>query len=124
MGAEESKPSGVSDEAWLNYQREKLQYRREEKERQREVEREQRVREKEEQDRISAENQLKAKQMAVHFAEYMHHCHDCPRWMMIFPGNRERCANARLGLLNSGVDLAFNDTKIQDDMVQMVKNMK
>ncbi len=120
MGSGESKPSHVSDEAWLVSQREKLQYRREKDEKTREDQKN----ENEKQEKISYENKMKSKQVAIHFAEYIHYCHDCPRWMMMFPGNRERCRDARLELLNSSVDLAFNDVKLQDDMVQMVKNMK
>ncbi len=120
MGSAESKPNNVSDEAWLVSQREKLQYRREKDKR----ESEEREKENEKQEKISYENKMKSKQMVIHFAEYIHCCHDCPRWMMAFPGNRERCRDARLELLNSSVDLAFNDVKLQDNMVQLVKNMK
>ena len=107
--------NSVPREAWLATEHDKLQYQREKDERERE--------EREKEKKISIETKLRARQAVVHFAEYMHHCHDCPSWMMVFPGNRERCSDARLALLNSGVDLAFNDVN-QNDMVQMVKNMK
>ena len=99
----------VPHEAWLTTEHDKLQYQREKDER----DMEERGKEREIQEKVSIETKLKANQMTIHFAEYMHHCHDCPRWMMVFPGNRERCSDARLALLNSGVGLAFNDDKLQ-----------
>ncbi len=117
MGSAKSKPSCITEETWVIYQRDELRYLME-------MKREEREREKEEREKQIHENKIKTRQAVVQFAEYMHHCHDCPRWMMVFPGNRERCSNARLALLDTGVDLAFNDDKLQDDMVQMVKNMK
>lgn len=120
MGLSESKPSEVSDEAWLTYQRERFQHQKELQKS--EVERQEL--EDERRKKLEDEKREMTRRMVVHFGEYTNSCHDVPGWMMVFPERRKQCHLARTAFLNDAAFLAFNDEETRNNVRRMSKNFK
>lgn len=90
MGADNSKPSDVSDKAWERVQNRKLDMIAEETIKQ---------------ERFAMQTSNVMTMFNDDLVEYCSACHDVPKIMMVLPSYRERCAVARGRVLNNVRDI-------------------
>ncbi len=110
MGLNNSKPSDVSDAAWMQYQDKKLTML---------------------QNQINENNQLNEEynktfsNLGNHYLEYCKACHDVPKYLMVFPSYREECNKARTQLFSDGINLIEKSglIYIKEEIFKKINNM-
>lgn len=121
MGLGESKPSNVSDEAWERVQVKKLEAEKQKFDAKtaKMDEANLKLDELEKTIREGTANSIRD------FSEYCSACHDVPRFMMVFPNNRERCTLAREKLLNntSGTAISMFRAEATKEMISEINKM-
>ena len=110
MGAENTKPTNVSDAAWERVQTKKLNMIAEER------------------DRIAADERQKVRgltNLASNYAEYCSACNDIPKLLMFFPLYRERCSKAREKLFKDVSEIAVNtyNNANSDEIINQIKRL-
>ena len=126
MGSIESKPEYISDDVWLEYQREKLQQQRELENLKFEKRKEEKEMEliKLKEKRAKMENRKQEMmEFAIHMAEYVNKCHDVPQYMMLFPERRRQCHVARTELLRDMVSFSFDNIEIEDEISKVISDL-
>lgn len=107
MGADNSKPTDVSDAAWERVQNRKLDMIQQESQRRLMLEIER--------------NEAMTK-FNQDILEYCSACHDVPRFMMVFRSDRERCYKARENLLNNVTTIARSsmNQRSADEIIEKI----
>lgn len=110
MGQSNTKPTDVSDVAWLQYQDKKLEMMKEEIQ---------------ERDRLNKESQTSIYTLMEDYNHYCHACHDVPKAFMMFPSYRNECYQARSKLMNNTANTILNKNLIEtkDQIIEKLNHM-